>query len=225
MSGDNLLTHREASYFDRLPDYEIVRRYFESIPFVGQRQIDFLHFVHDNYIFTFYNKEYISCLANIIQKSVGLSQVLEVAAGDGMFSYYLRLYGINIHATDKGNQYKPFSRFVGGMKKRTPVEILDAVSAIRKYKPKMVVASWLPHGEFIDIDIFNEKPEFVILIGEVHGCCGTPKFWKTKYWEQLNYTKTFLDRCDKWNLCKTDYYRRNKILVKHSCTILFTKEE
>jgi hypothetical protein len=184
-----------------------------------ERYTEFWVLIDHYAVHQFWNQEYIMCLADEIKKRVGGELVLEVAAGDGMLSYWLRQYGVNAKATDSGAWYDR-------IKKRAPVEIIDAVSAIKKYKPKMVIASWLPVSEPLDIQIFNtcaeERIPYIILIGETDGACGSLTFWQDKYWEKVGYELDYLYDCDKYNFCRTDWFSPDSGWFLHSSTLIFT---
>jgi hypothetical protein len=192
------VTFEDVLYYERLPSYRTVEQFFREYT-RPERYLQFWDFVERYGIYQFWNKEYIECLAGEIKRRVGSDFVLEVAAGDGMLSFWLRNYGVNIKATDSGEMYDK-------IKKRAEVEIIDAVSAIRKYKPKMVIASWLPWNKPIDIQIFDEKVPIIVLIGEEYGATGSKRFWDENYWEKAGYTKEYSE-CDKWNFCRSDYIR------------------
>lgn len=204
----------DALYFEKLPSYETVYKFFQRIHKGSFRDRgNFWEFVDRYGIYQFWNEEYVKCLAEQIKRMVGADFVLEVAAGDGMLSHYLRQYGVNIRATDSGEWYDR-------IKKRAEVEVLDAVSAIRKYKPKMVVASWLTYEKELDIEIFNERVPIIVLIGEEDGATGSHRFWDEKYWEKAGYGREY-GECDRWNICRTDYFS-NGFLHPHSSTAFYT---
>jgi hypothetical protein len=216
----------DALYYERLPSYETVYRVLVdySGPF---KYGEFFDFVNKYGIFQFWNVEYISCLAEEIKAKVGSGLVLEVAAGDGMLSYWLRNYGVNAHATDSGEWYK-LGRAGARVRPRAPVEIIDAVEAIRKYKPQMVMASWLPNDDtLLDIKISDEcsnlKIPYILLIGETDGATGSMRFWQQKYWEKAGYEMLPYSHCDEWNLCRTDYVSNGHVW-HHSSTIFFKKD-
>jgi hypothetical protein len=204
-------------YFERLPRASDVRDVVERL--TSEDYPRYFKLLGEYGIHQFWNQEYIGCLAGEVKKRVGDELVLEVAAGDGMLSFWLRNYGVNIRATDSGAWYNY-------IKRRAPVEIIDAVSAIRKYKPRMVVASWLPAGESLDIEIFNTCAElnipYIILIGEEDGACGSPTFWDEKYWKKVGYKHDYLD-CDEYNWCRTDWYDPVLGWFRHSRTGIYTK--
>jgi len=199
------LSLTEILYFDRLPTYGEISSFFREY------NVDPFLIAHEYGVFQFWNVEYIDCLAKEINKLVGSQLVLEVAAGDGMLSHYLRQRRVNIIATDSAEWYNT-------VKRRDKVELLDAVAAIRKYRPIIVIASWLPYEAEIDIAIFDENAHYIILIGEENGATGSPKFWNTEYWKK-NYRRSYLEECDRWNICRTDYEGR----YFHSSTSLYTR--
>jgi len=213
------VSFEDVLYYEKLPDYRTVEEFFKEFT-RPDKYAAFWSFVDRYAIYQFWNKEYIECLAGEIKRRVGSNLVLEVAAGDGMLSYWLRKHGVNVKATDSGEWYDR-------VKRRAPVEIIDAVSAIKKYKPKMVIASWLPVGEPLDIEIFNVCAEmrvpYIILIGETDGACGSLRFWEEKYWRRVGYEEEYLNRCDEYNLCRTDYYAG--VWFRHSSTILFVLKQ
>jgi len=206
------VSFEDVLYYERLPSYKTVEQFFREYT-CPERYSQFFDFVERYGIYQFWNKEYIECLAGEIKRRVGSDLVLEVAAGDGMLSFWLRQYGVNVKATDSGKWYDK-------IKRSTEVEILDAVSAIRKYKPRMVVASWLPWDEPIDIQVFDEKVPFIVLIGEENGATGSRRFWDERYWEKAGYAKEYSE-CDRWNFCRTDYVREGGG-GWHSSTTFFT---
>mmetsp|Transcript_22412 Transcript_22412/g.29021 ORF Transcript_22412/g.29021 Transcript_22412/m.29021 type:complete len:385 (+) Transcript_22412:91-1245(+) len=96
---------------------------------------------------------------------------LEVGAGDGSLSYYLRERGgLNIIASDSGAWRIP---------PKFPIEYLNASSAIKKYNPALILCSWMPSG--VDLTkVFRDAPsvQAYILLGEIDdGACGHP--WLT----------------------------------------------
>jgi len=204
-------------YFEKLPSFETVYNFFREYTISA----GFWTFVNDYGIFQFWNKEYIQCLSEEIKAKVGSELVLEVAAGDAMLSYWLRQHGINAKATDSGEWYERRNGVErrARLKPRAEVEIIDAVSAIRKYIPKMVIASWLPLEGKVDIAIFNEKIPIIVLIGEEDGATGSAEFWD-RYWEKVGCKKEY-GTCDRWNIARTDFFS-NTELWHHSYTAFYT---
>ena len=200
-------------YYDKLPSFETIVNAFKV---AGTSSVFLLA---DKYhIYQFWNKEYVQCLAEKIKNLINGKLAVEVCAGDGMLSYWLRKHRVNIVATDSGEwEIRP----------RNNVEIIDAVSAIKKYKPTLVIASWLPYQKEVDIQIFSQKVPYVILIGESGegGCCGSPKFWRTKYWKKMGYIEDweYLSECDRWNICRTDYCYKSYCSFTHSITVLYKR--
>lgn len=189
-------------YYERLPTYSEVYHALSQRTDVslGRHRYEETWFqvCLNNGLFQLWNKEYIQALADKIRSVIANDLIIEVCAGDGMLSHWLREHEVNIRASDNMQTQ---------IKTHSEVEKLGAISTIRKYKPRMVVASWINYGSELDCDIIDEKPEFLILMGEgPNGCTGSEKFWgdrKEPYWQQGGYTQEFLE-ADKWNICRSD---------------------
>ncbi|MFA4820162.1 MAG: hypothetical protein WC613_04355 [Candidatus Aenigmatarchaeota archaeon] len=83
-------------------------------------------------IYHFFNHEFVAALANEIN-ALGIDgPVVEIAASSGKLSYWLRKHGIHVHPTD----FYP----------REHCEGLECSAALEKYKPAVVVSSWLEPG-------------------------------------------------------------------------------
>jgi len=80
--------------------------------------------------------EYINALSKKLNELSSGTRALEVCAGDGKQSYWLRKSGTDIVATDD------YSRRM--RKESIDVEKLSFTDALRKYNPRVVVASWTP---------------------------------------------------------------------------------
>jgi hypothetical protein len=202
----------------KLLDYRTIKNFIES-----DRNEPFSICNEEN-IFQLWTKEYIKNLSKIIRKLIKDNLVLEVCAGDGTLSHWLRQYGVNIIATDN------FSWGVNGKHKSTrenpiisvfEVQKMEALEAIDYYSPRMVIASWIPYGDSLDIKILKKKVEYFILIGESKwGCTGTIDFWDE--YKKLGYEEIIFKGCDTYNLCRTDYsWDSDNKLMKHSITSLF----
>lgn len=212
-------------YFERLPSYE------EVCKALYEREL--INLTPDNWteswfstcirkaLFQLWNKEYVEELSVEIKKLVNDKLVLEVAAGDGMLSHWLREYGVNIKATDDMSWHN-FDRTEYPIKIRSEVEKLDAIEAIQKYKPNLVIASWIPYGSDLDYKILKEKVSYFIIIGEgPGGCTGSEVFWE-KY-EEEGYVWEYFKEVDKYNICRTDSAIQNIRIYKHSSTALFKR--
>lgn len=169
-------------------------------------------------IFQFWFEEYIDGLAKYILANVGYSLVLEVGAGDGQLTKLLKAKGINILATDD------YSWKI----RKTNVEKLDHKQAIDKYKPAMVISSWMPyHRDWTRYFRKSQSVEHYILIGEAYGgCCASdPSFYNHKGW-----TKTEDFDFDRFNLCRSDDVTNPKTKsffhnLTHSRTIAYKKND
>ncbi|WP_373973685.1 hypothetical protein NT239_08440 [Chitinibacter sp. SCUT-21] len=97
-------------------------------------------------IWCFYSRELIAGLATLI---AGRS-VLEVAAGDGTLSRFLAAHGVPITATDDGSWQKVV---------QYPAEVqrLEAIEAIQRYRPEVVLCSWPPANNGFERQIFRQR--------------------------------------------------------------------
>lgn len=225
-------------YYEELPTFQRAITSLRERDAIGPRPETYWFTICcRNNIFQLWNKEYIEALSKEILNLVGEDLVLEVAAGDGMLSHWLREHGVNIKATDNMSWHQqseiysnPAYKNRSRIKTHGEVEELDAISAIRKYKPRMVIASWLPYESELDCEILDEEPEYLILIGEgCGGCTGSTKFWgdwhwdeeskMLSHWSQKGYSEENLD-VDTWNLCRTDYGDQ---FGRHGSTTLYTR--
>lgn len=136
----------------------------------------------ENPIYEFLNEEFIDKLSDYL--SVRCAEqtgerpivILEAGAGNGRLSHFLReklekkIPGkFELHATDSGEWE---------LKTAFPVEQLDHKTALERYKPDMVIYSWMPYNEDMTADFRAvESVREYILIGEHGGCCGQP--WLT----------------------------------------------
>jgi hypothetical protein len=189
-----------------LPSYEAVKAWFLA----NEHTMGMFSLLREENIFQFWNTEYIACLASELQSLVGKGLVLEVCAGDGCLTHWLKEHGVNAVATDDYSWEK--------IKQVFPVEKLDALTAIDRYKPKLVIASWIDYDKSLDLKIIQKGVPYFVVIGEGQsGCTGSEEFWE-KY-EYLGYTEMRgMGKCDKWNISRTDYSMLDNDLHHHCWT-------
>jgi hypothetical protein len=108
-------------------------------------------------------------------------RVLEVGAGDGFLSDALRAVDpkLRITATDSGAWEQPGARMTAAEQRRhgkqvhglalgKSVERLDALAAVRKYRPDVVLAAWLPPGPLL-AKLVRSSCKYVVEIGAAGG--------------------------------------------------------
>jgi hypothetical protein len=108
-------------------------------------------------IYCFYSKPLIAELAGII----GDRKALEIAAGDGTLTRFLRAEGVEIVATDD-HSWKDVS---------FPEDVVreDAKTALKKRAPQVVICSWPPANNDFERAVFTTKSvELYIVIGSRH---------------------------------------------------------
>jgi hypothetical protein len=134
-------------------------------------------------------RELVRALAERI-RGLGARRVLEVAAGDGFLSRSLRRFGVEAVASDSGAWADPRARMsprerrelrgvaVPGVRPGAGVLRLDALSAIRRTRPDLVLASWLPPGSLLD-RLIRAPVRYVLEIGAKGGV--TPSAWSWRF--------------------------------------------
>lgn len=150
-------------------------------------------------IFEFWTEEYIHTLGDYLAKrseKLGGSEenpltILEVGAGDGRLTHFLQekmdelIPGkAKIIATDSG-EYKISPDF--------PVESIPHKEALEKYKPKIIIFSWMPYEYDCTSDFrAMESVDEYILIGEADGgCCGDEwETWGVSYLDEERDNQT-----------------------------------
>jgi hypothetical protein len=136
-------------------------------------------------------RELIRALAARI-RALGARRVLEVAAGDGFLSAALRQAapGLQIVASDSGAWTDARARMtarerrefrgvdVPGVRLGPSLLRLEALSAIRRSRPDLVLASWLPPGRLLD-RLIRAPVRYVLEIGAKDGV--TPGAWSWRF--------------------------------------------
>src|SRR5205807_1281564 len=126
-------------------------------------------------------RELIGALASRIH-ACGAKRVLEVAGGDGFLSAALRQAapGLEVIASDSGAWTDPRARMtarerrefrginVPGVRLGASVLRLDALAAIRRTRPDLVLASWLPPGALLE-RLVRAPVRYVLEIGAKDG--------------------------------------------------------
>lgn len=126
-------------------------------PLVWQKRI-LMPLVEPKGIFCFYSRQFVKRLAAII----GERHCLEIAAGDGTLTRFLRDSGTRVTATDD---------YSWEHKIAYPESVIrmDARSALRYYPSKVVLCSWPPAGNDFEREIFcSESIDTYVAIVSVH---------------------------------------------------------
>lgn len=136
----NKVLYKKNGYLRILPKKE-----YDKIKFDHLRLL-----AHMNGIYSFPTLE----LYNWIKDHFDLSNCIEIGAGNGSLAYHLKIPATDAKLTDKKEvqQYyimlgQPIVKYGQNIKK------LNAVQAIKKYKPDTVIAQWVTH-------IYNRKEAF-----------------------------------------------------------------
>jgi hypothetical protein len=131
-----------------------IRRFRWTWPLITQKHF-LMPLVEKRGIYCFYSKELIAGLAQVI----GNRTCLEIAAGDGTLSRFLRGQNVDITACDD---------FSWGKVVNYPADVqkLDANTAIARHKPEVVLCCWPPAGNHFEKQIFRQREvQTYIVIG------------------------------------------------------------
>lgn len=167
---------------------------------------------------------FLRALARLLRK-LGVRRVLEVAAGDGHLSRSLAKAdpGLRIVATDSGAWERPRARMSAADRRRMRgVEVpglppgegvlrLPAEDAIRRFRPDLVLTSWLPPGPLL-VRVVREAPR-VLEIGAGSGITGDIRAWK--------HPHEFLEELEPLGRCRLDERPGQKL---HTRVTLYDRE-
>jgi hypothetical protein len=136
-------------------------------------------------------REWVRALGAYLDR-LGVRVVLEVGAGDGFLSRALAAVRprLRVIATDNGAWAKPAARMsraerrayteisVRGVALGPGVHRVDAVAAVRRYRPDLVLVSWPPPGSLVE-RLIRVAPGRVLEIGADGDVCGAgPRTWR-----------------------------------------------
>jgi hypothetical protein len=140
----------------------------------GAAQLVPLRWAEGHFVHQFWTREFVDALAVFL---VGLeaAPLVEVGAGRGELSRWLRERGVPLVATDDGSWLDGRLDWPRGL----PDDVLPFVyeAALAHYRPAVVVCSWMPLGQDWT-PAFRACPSVrhYLLIGEgPGGCTGTPE--------------------------------------------------
>jgi hypothetical protein len=138
------------------------------------------------------NAPFVRTLAGVLQ-ALGAAPVLEVCAGDGSLAAALRYSGVEVIATD----VQPPTHAL------TSVEPISADEALRRYRPRVVLGSFVPVDADVDQRVLDspEVWEYVVLNARLGGEFGAPCLWTHGGW-----TRTPLGKVKEWMVSRHDVW-------------------
>lgn len=126
-------------------------------PLVWQKRL-LMPLVERKGIYCFYSDRLVRQLADLI----GSRRSIEIAAGDGTLSRFLRDRGVTITASDN-QSWRDRIAFP------RDVEKMDAIGALRKHSAQVVVCSWPPARNDFEREVFRTNSvETYIVISSIH---------------------------------------------------------
>jgi hypothetical protein len=142
----NGLVAQKLFFFRDLERKPVSMFWFRMIwPLIWQKRY-LMPLVQPKGIYCFYSHELINGLAGII----GGRSCLEIAAGDGTLSRFLKDRGVQVTATDDYSWQHSVSYPEWVINK-------DAREALRLYSPEVVICSWPPSGNSFERTIFRSR--------------------------------------------------------------------
>lgn len=144
MLKGELINLEDVSYLDKiLLDGDGCSRFLKPLPAAELQALPHIHlrqWAMEKARYQFVTTELLRWLGDFI----GDRAAIEVGSGQGDLGWHLA-----IHMTDNYCQQRPEMLMYYSMLRHTPtnpppeVEKIDAVEAVKKYRPKVVVASWV----------------------------------------------------------------------------------
>ena len=142
---------------------------YSGDPFDDENYVNMRSKYISDFGFPLFAEDWVKPLA----KWIGSRKCLEIMAGKGQLSYFLRKYGVKIKATDNFTWPEP----TWFKDNHLSVEKLDCIEAIRKYgkQVEFILCSWpymdsTAYNSLIEMRKVNPKCR-MIYIGEGYGGC------------------------------------------------------
>jgi hypothetical protein len=132
-------------------------RFAVTWPFLTQKRF-LMPLVEPKGIYCFYSRK----LVKELTREIGDRKALEIAAGDGTLSRFLRAEGVDITATDDHS-------WSHSIDFPDDVENQDATTALKEHEPQVVICSWPPAGNDFEHQVFRTKSvELYVVIASQH---------------------------------------------------------
>jgi len=179
----------------------------------GEGRSAWVGFCNGYDIYHTHTVEFVDELAGEIRK-LGHGPAVEVCAGNGKLSYHLRQRGIDIRPTDIYTSQNS--------RDSSLVEKLSCIEALKKYNPRIVVASWIcSDSNIIGIDIMKfPSVKYFIHIQHYNGANDS---WLTLKAEDtakiFKLQSSRLRGIEQYGICGSDYHD----IQKHTRVVLVKK--
>jgi hypothetical protein len=140
--------------------------------------------------FLLLSRQLVTSLAGVL-RSLGHGKVLEVCAGRGELAEALGLEGVPIVATDTQPD------------RGSHVIRADAAEALRRHRPALVLASFVPIDSGVDERVmrFPSVRHYVVLGARIGGLFGSAALWQSPGW-----TAEPLAEVNRWMLTRHDVW-------------------
>lgn len=146
-------------------------------------------------MYAFLSEEFVSTLAKRLIPLAENRPIVECFSGRGLLSWWLAKYGVPIIATDENTTTTNHWVKRGSM---SNVIQMDAFDAVKLFRPRVVLASWVPYQDKTP-NRFLPDIDQLVWIGEGDGgCCGHDSIWKNNKFDDWEDVGEF-------SVCKTDH--------------------
>jgi len=154
-------------------------------------------------------RELVAALAELLT-SLAAGPVLEVCAGGGELSESLRAAGADSTPTDL---FPP---------QGAPVERLSAQEALCRYRPSVVLGSFIPLDSGVDRLVlgFPSVHHYVVLGGRIGGQLGSAALWENSAWAARP-----LDQITPWMLTRHDVWVDKQTVLRHGEAWYFRRRD
>lgn len=203
---------RKLLNIDQIPTYEELKQlfiYLKDERIIGEERHDWITFCHRSAIYHALCLEFSENLAKEIRSTGVDEKVVEICAGNGKLSHWLRQFGVNSKAIDNYRN-KKISR------KPEYVERSGVMQALQKYNPELVIGCWIPFKSTVALRALSHPSvRYYIDIGVGYGdCTGTEKLWQLK-----KVVITNLGSVEAYSVSRADFFESGD----HSFVYLFEK--
>ena len=179
--------------------------------------LDLLSWSDRHRVYQLPNREFIQELAKTI-KEIDPETIIEIAAGRGIICRHIsNILNKEIILTDNYSWWKNIEEKI----EYQDVIKMDYNEAIDKFKPDLIIVSWIPYKNCWTEDFRKySSVKGYIVIGESRGgCTGNINDWDT------NWTIKDLDDVEKYGICRSDHsfgqYR--DITIRHTSVTYFER--
>lgn len=208
LDQEHKIIAQKLSSVEEIPTWEELKKLHDKLLSISKKegeQVDtslnthWLILCKTHNIYHAFCYEFVQKLAEEIQKLEIKGNIVEVCAGNGKLSYWLKHFGIPSIPTDDYSLDKI---------NRDPkyVERLSHTEAIAKYNPELVIASWIPQESRIAMEVLDSSNvRYYLDIGTCPEAFTPEATGVIDLWERTDTSYIPLDSTDPFSLSTLDF--------------------